>query len=202
MSGITYNVGDLEELRTRVGSWADKNFPVPDGDTNKQLRWMLRECCGMSEELAALVVASDDDINDEVLDAVADIAIYSLSFMWHASFRVQEVLLFDKEPCRFESSWMYVKQDFRSFRIDCLIVGLAYHIGRLSHHVLKTDQNIRKHENHWEQMRLHVCHIWRLLYRLTSGHYSRDLSGLVVEVGERVLDRDWIEYPDTAHENK
>lgn len=197
MSGITYHIGDLESLRKQFGPWYERNSPVPDGDTDKRLRQMMRMSMGMSEELGELVDANYDQDVNEGLDAIADIAIYSLSFMWFAKLEVQEVLLFGKQTSRYEAG-PHADPVVEEQR---LMDGLTYFIGRLSHHTLKEEQSIRKNEDHWHGMRFCLCYIWKLMYRLSERSFARDLNELVKAVASEVLKRDWQKNPDTAHED-
>lgn len=199
MAGIVYETGDLEELRTKIGEWATRNFGSSLPEKNTKLWSMLRTLSGMSEELSELIEASPGcttapkDVY-EALDSVADLCIYSLDFMYRAEMTVQDTLLHDKEPNRWEQDAIEAEYPYPT-----LHEGLAVLIGKLHHHTRCSTKGIREHENHLEQMKVTMCHVWRLCYRLAALLGDTDLSILVKEVAAKVLQRDWVQNPEDAH---
>jgi hypothetical protein len=59
-------------------------------------------------------------------------------------------------------------------------------------------QGIRRKEDHWGNIRISMCHVWRCCYRL-SDWAGKDLNELVREKANEVMQRDWIKHPDSAH---
>lgn len=213
-NAIVYDCGDLEGLRFDVGTWASRNFGHTLPEKDRKIYGMLRCASGMDEELSELIENSDQLTpcpfdREESLDAIADICIYALDFLYTASITMQTVLLYDREQSRWEKEFMRATTDTEGISelVDsnpnapvCIIhVGLAVLLGKLQHSVLKKSQKIRGKEDHMEQIMLHMCHVWRLCYRL-SAFWKKDLNELVKETAAHVLKRDWIANPDHAHE--
>jgi hypothetical protein len=204
MTGITYEVGNLEEIRNKVGEWAKKNF----GDTlpkeNPKAYGMLRCCAGMIEEYSEIILKggwglTPGPVNQgEYLDAIADICVYALDFCYTAGLTMQDVLLHDKEPNRWEKQFIALSDNMQPAN-QVLHEGISVLIGGLSHSSLKLCQDIRRRENHEELIRQSMCHLWRCCYRL-SMWMGRDLNELVHEVAYKVIMRDWVKHKDDAHE--
>lgn len=199
MAGITYETGDLEELRVKVGEWAARNFGSTLPKENTRLWGMMRCLSGMSEELSEFIEDSPGCTStpthlDKALDAIADICIYSLDFMFRAEMKVQDVLMRDKCPSRWERDSYVVDQPYPTIH-----EGLAVLIGKMHHHTRCSSKGIREHENHFEQLEICLCHVWRLCYRLCNLFGKKDLNVLVKEVAEEVLKRDWVKNPEDAH---
>ena len=203
MPGITYDIGDLEQLAEDIGVWSTKHFghTLP---THSPRPWsLLRASAGMTEEIGELLEQLNFTYQKdlaEIEDALADICVYALDFMYKNEMTVQDTLLHDKEPCQWESAYIKTIPQGEAV-VGVLASGLVIFNARLAHHTLKSSQRIRKHENHQEGMRLNMCHVWRLCYRIAK-HYDRDLNQLVKKVAEKVLKRDWTKNPETAHEDK
>lgn len=204
MTGITFETGNLEEIRVRVGTWAAENF----GDTlpkeNPQAYGMLRCCTGMAEEYAEIILKGGWGLTpgptdkDEYFDAIADICVYALDFCYTAKLPMQDVLLHDKEPNRWEKQFIALS-DNRQPANHILHEGISVLIGKLCHSSLKMCQDIRRTEDHKENILSSMCHLWRCCYRL-SGWMGRDLNELVHEVAYKVIQRDWKKHKDNAHE--
>jgi hypothetical protein len=204
MTGITYSVGNMEELRTKVGEWAKRNF----GDTlpkeNPKAYGMLRCCAGMAEESAEIVMKGGWGMTpgptdkNEYLDAIADICVYALDFCFTAELRMQDVLLHDKEANRWEKQFTALSTNQQP--ANCVLhEGITTMIGLLCHSSLKMCQDIRRTEDHQENILKSMCHLWRCCYRL-SEWMGKDLNELVHEVAYKVVQRDWKKHKDNAHE--
>jgi NTP pyrophosphatase (non-canonical NTP hydrolase) len=203
IQAITYDCGELEELRKKVGEWAARNFGSTLPENDRVVYGMLRCAAGMSEELSELIESNDQttpcpkDMN-EAKDAIADICIYALDFCYTAEIQMQEMLLNDREPSRWEKEFLKLNVE----GVESIIVvhvGLAVVLGKIQHSVLKMSQGIRLQENHMDQIVTHMCHVWRLCYRLAD-FWRSNLNELVKTTAEKVIQRDWIANPDDAHE--
>lgn len=208
MNAITYETGNLENLRKQLGEWARKNF----GDTLPSERTkeygMLRCLAGMSEELSEFIKETDmtqtRPSTDQILalDAIADICVYALDFMYTAELTIQDVLLHDRDPSGWEKKFISAMASMDAgpeVAVNAAHIGLAYCIGQLNHAVLKMCQDIRRDEPHWDHIRSHMCHVWRLCYRLAN-YYGKNLNPLMHETVGKVTQRDWQKDRDHAHE--
>lgn len=204
MSGITFNIGELEDLKMQVGQWAARNFAHTLPTKNTTIYGLMRCTTGMVEELGELLEQTDDTTirpemdMSEVSDAIADILIYSLDFMFTANFMVASTLAADVSPSRWEVAFDHSQMMPNERDLTIITNGLAYTLGRLSHHVLKQCQGIRKKEDHWHQMQVMTCRIWRLCFVLCSS-LGIDFHDLVRNTVDRVTKRDWVQNPDEAH---
>lgn len=201
MSGITFETGNLEALRVKVGEWSTRNFGNTRPKENTQAYGMLRCAAGMAEELAEMLdcgygLTTSPLDQEEYLDGIADICVYALDFCFTADLNMQDVLLYDLEMNRWEKEFI---KDPQRPSVPILHEGLSYLIGKLCHSSLKLTQKIRKGEDHFEAAKLNMCHVWRICYRL-SAWAGKDLNLLVHEVAYKVLQRDWVNNPDHAHE--
>lgn len=203
MTGITYETGNLDALRVRVGTWAARNFGNTLPAENPQAYGMLRCAAGMAEELSELIesgwgLTTAPSNREEFFDAIADICVYALDFCYTARMSMQDVLLHDKEMNRWEKHFIAMS-DLQQPANNVLTEGLAVLIGKLCHSSLKMCQDIRRTEDHQENIKMSMCHVWRCCYRLSSW-MGRDLNTLVHEVASKVVQRDWVKNKDTAHE--
>jgi hypothetical protein len=205
MTGITYSVGNMEELRTKVGEWAKRNFSDTIPKENPQAYGMLRCTAGMAEELSEMIesgygLTTTPTDQEEYLDAIADICVYALDFCFTAGLPMQDVLLHDKETNRWEKRHIQMMAEgHQRESIPVLHEGLTVLIGKLAHSCLKMTQDIRRKEDHWENIRMSMCHVWRCCYRV-SAWAGKDLNELVHEVAYKVIQRDWKKNRDNAHE--
>jgi NTP pyrophosphatase (non-canonical NTP hydrolase) len=201
MPGLLFNVGELEDWKTKIGEWA-RQFKNPILGSKEDLdgRQRLRQVMGIVEEYGELMDAYTGSTNDkkEIMDAVADIIIYSLDLCYGCQFKVVEIVNYDTMPTVFEATFLDNINDQACPAADHLMEGMAIVIGRLAHATLKWDQNIRMNENHPEKMQWALCHIWRMLYRFCT-YNDVEFNTLVVQTAEKVTRRDWIKSPDTAH---
>lgn len=203
MSGVLFNIGDLEEWKNRIGEWAGRNFPLPSiEDEAGDSRRRMRQALGIVEEYGELMDAytgGAEDSRKETMDAVADMMIYSLDLCHTCKFPAHEVVSADTIPSVFEATCVDNWDDGHCPAADHLMEGLAVYIGRLAHAALKWEQKIRMSEDHERQIRLCLCHIWRMLYQFCR-YNGEDLNALVVKVAEKVTRRDWKANPNDAHE--
>ena len=198
MTGISYESGKLEALKLAVGSWSELNFSSTLPDKNPKIWQMLRCSAGIAEELGELVEQLDPSTVHtvdlaEARDAIADMCIFAMDLLYNAHFKMQDVLLKDTTPSKWEVEYLRERAE-----VDPLLMGLTYMVGSLNHHVLKECQQIRNKENHFEGIAQCMCHIWRLCSRLCH-HLKADINVLVEEVATKVLKRDWAKEPDDAH---
>lgn len=203
MGVIPFAVTDLEGLRLRVGAWSRRNFGSTLPKERPMEHGMLRCVAGMAEELAELIESgwglTPSPANvDEYLDAIADICIYALDFCYQAEMPMAKVLTCDVQMNRWEKHFDELVANGQPAN-HVLHEGLTVLIGKLCHGSLKICQGIRRTEDHMGSILLNMCHVWRLCYEL-SAWQGRDLSLLVLEIGEKVTKRDWVGSPDTAHQ--
>jgi len=204
MYGVSFNAVELERLRVEVGEWSHKNFSGTLPKERPRIYGMLRCVAGMSEELGELIGSWRSlapipfNLSDK-LDAIGDICVYALDFCFTADISMGDVLYFDNEMCEWERSHISVPPEDQRI-VPILQEGLAYFIGKLSHHTLKQAQKIRNTEDHDFWIKHSMCHIWRLCFRLCREINGVDLSNLVRSVTNEVLKRDWSQSPDSAHE--
>ena len=202
MSGLLFNVGELEDWKNRIGNWA-KQFQKPDPGSKLDIegRQRLRQVMGIVEEYGELMdtYAGGTNYKKEIMDAVADMMVYSLDLCFNCGFNVPEIVNYDTIPTVFEQTYLDNENDQHCPAADHLMEGLAIVIGRLAHAVLKWDQQIRMSENHPEKMQWCLCHIWRMLYRFCE-YNDVEFNALVVQTAQKVTQRDWVQNPDNAHE--
>lgn len=201
MSGITFETGNLEELRVKVGTWANRNFGHTWPSENTQAWHLAQLAGGMAEELSELIesgygLTTTPTDHEEYLDAIADICIWALDFCFTAGFGMQDMLLLDKEMNRWEKEFL---RDPQRPSVPILHEGLCVLIGKICHDAIKLTQQIRRTEDHFGEMKLNMCHVWRICYRLSTWA-GMDLNELVHKTASNVLRRDWKTNPDTAHE--
>lgn len=203
MPGLLFNVGELEDWKNRIGTWAQQfKKPEPGSKEDLEGRQRLRQVMGIVEEFGELIDAytgGQEDANKEIMDAVADIMIYSLDLCHGCGFKVHEIVCQDTLPTVFEATFLDNMNDTHCPAADHLMDGLAIVIGRMAHAVLKWDQQIRMSENHQEKIQWCLCHIWRMLYRFTT-YNDVEFNALVVSTAEKVTRRDWRANPNDAHE--
>lgn len=197
----------LEELRNAIGKWSARNF----GETTDENRghMLLRCACGITEELGELqegIEASErEESADDIFDAVGDICIYALDFMYKAGLSAQDVFSIDEKPTPQELEYLKssvlleagIPSSFFSNECDELMRGLTIQVGRLSHATLKTDQGIRGKEDRRGGMIKALHHIFKLLYFFCR-HFDKDTHNVITDTASRVLQRDWVKSPDSA----
>jgi NTP pyrophosphatase (non-canonical NTP hydrolase) len=194
----------LDNYRKAVGAWSLNNLGNTLPKVDDPTPWSLLRCvAGMTEEIGELLdqieTATVHPRNeDEIYDALGDICIYALDFLDKYDMSFQHMITTDLNQNRWEHAYFKVLPD--DYAVDALTTGLVIVNARLTHHVLKHSQGIRKHENHLEQMKLYMCHIWRLCYRIAE-HYRWNLNFIVERTALKVLGRDWVNNPDHAHED-
>lgn len=207
MVDVYFDLPLLEDLRVSVGEWARKNFGHTLPKENRQIYGMLRCAAGMTEEIGELIEGGlglticPTDV-DAKLDAVSDICIFALDFMFMAGLAVEDVLVRERSN-RWERQYQLMLEAGQP-ATPVLHEGLSVLIGALMHHVLKKSQGIRNKEDHDQGIRTNMLHIWRLCY-VMAHHLSKgdeDLNDVVAFTAKKVLARDWVENPDGAHEEK
>lgn len=203
MKGITFETRNLEELRVRVGTWAAENFSSTWPSENTKAWHLVQLAAGMAEEHAELILKGGWGLTPgpvdeaEYLDAIADICIWALDFCYTADMQMQDMLLYDKEPNRWEKQFVALSDNKQP--ANCVLhEGIAVLIGNLCHSAVKLTQGIRRTENHNEKFLQSMCHLWRCCYRL-SEWMGKDLNALVHETALKVVQRDWTKFPDSAH---
>ncbi len=88
-----------------------------------------------------------------------------------------------------------------------LLLGLTEEIGELSHSHLKSEQGIRRNEDHLSKAQDAVGDIVIYLAGYCNARHAEspgdgwdDLHGIVERTWNQVCKRNWVEKPDTAHE--
>ena len=203
METVSFEVGTLESLRVRVGTWAAHNFGHNLPEKNCRSYHLLWCAAGMGEEVSELIesgwgLTPSPTDEEEFFDALADICIWGLDFCYAIDKRMELVLLYDKEPNRWEKQFHALSAGRQSAN-HVLNEGLSVFVGRLLHSSVKLCQGVRLDEDHMDNMLLSMCHVWRCCY-LLSDWMGRDLNVVVHETALRVLQRDWKKNPNTAHE--
>ena len=197
---VVFEVGNLEVLRERVGGWAEVNFGHSLPKENTESWRLVQIAAGMAEEFSELVLEGGYGLTpglrdkDKYFDAIADICIWSLDFCWTAGLTMEEVLLHDQKPNRWEVEFANLDNYLPN---PVLHEGIAVFIGKLSHSAVKMSQDIRRNEEHRKSMVESTCHLWRCCYKL-SKWMGMDLNQLVHKVAWEVVMRNWVKYPDDA----
>lgn len=183
---VAFDVDALEELRLKVGMWSGRNFGHTLPEHNPRTYAMLRNVAGMVEELGEVLEATG---MEDALDAVADLCIFSLDYLWNASIVVPSVL-----PRHVETGCVVPLAKHLS-----LFSTMTICIGRIGHFTLKRSQQIRSQETELDSVRPWIRLLWVSCARYVKWWYSADLSQLVKDTAEKVLQRDWLAHPNTAH---
>lgn len=186
--------GELGDVAAKVGEWSDRNLPA------ERTIAILQKAHGIHEEIGELVEAVErgESVYPDGLtafahfeDALGDIGLYWLDFCAKYEVDITKLPRFDiEEP--WERAWLLFWQR------GTLISALVIWSGRLSHGVLKTTQNIRNHENHRETIEQSLFNILKICWHLAMS-IEEDLYGIIEKVAEKVLLRDWVANPDSAH---
>lgn len=162
-------VNDLSALQVRLCRWQNHNFgPTP----------LWRNVLGMSEELGEYFAAVVDADVHEQLDAIGDMGVFLAQAC--TSLRVDLGTLLHATPAASELK-------------ELLPIG----IGQLAHAALKHEQKIRGFDDvdlFREQAADAAITILEGL-EAVSNSLDVNFSGLLFEVAEKVLTRDWVKSP-------
>ena len=180
----------FSELQGKIATWQDYNFGATPA-------W--QKAMGIAEEIFELcdAINSPSELSAteraEILDATADIAIYSLSFC--TSLRVEYNVIFRLTPV----------PDFKpTGRIDRDLKEAAIRIGSaakpIAHAVLKNAQGIRGFDDQIKFVSHAVLGIGSVARatELVTRLLGSDFESVVRGVAENVLKRDWRKHPVTA----
>ena len=157
----------FSRLQEEQKPWVAHNFP--NRSTSDPL-------IGMFEEYAELLVA---ETGEEIEDAIGDITIFLTDFCNMNSFSIDQILYMNK---REDISWMDSGQAQN---------GIAFSIGKISHHFLKRKQNIRgDFKTHTDQLEIRISQLIGFLR-----HFSRlcgfDYEQAVSKTWQEVSKRNW-----------
>ena len=171
----------LQEIQTEQAEWSAYNFgpSVPS-----------QQLMGIAEEVAELLMShvSDDDSRK---DAIADAGVFLLNYASAKQLDIQECI--EKAAAeRFTFADVRVDHELDS------VVDLQIFIGRLCHHQLKTEQNIRLNENHPEKIKMYVGLMAMALDGVARSYCKSDLLTEINKTWESVRLRDFKKFPNNG----
>lgn len=166
----------LSDFQADQWAWTQRNFDAVPG-------WVeaLAPLAGAYEEFGELVEARSFANDEDQMDAVADMAIY----LTDVCNRIELPLV----DLRFSQRQPYPPGNFCIMMIKSL--------GKLSHHILKQGQGIRRTEDHVLNTTLHMSAVMDHLEFYCVENWQMSLfSDVVYPVWEKVRERDWVKERD------
>ena len=166
---MSKNFGNIQAEQKE---WSVRNFGAHDHK--------YRPLLGVIEELGEFYEATTMGAKDAALDAVGDVVVYMCDVCNQWGWDLNAL---------YEARLITSNADWPIARIQ----------GKLAHHQLKYDQNIRKGEHHESQL---LTLMKMVLYRLDESceFMNVELTEVVQSVWDQVRQRSWVENPDNAHE--
>lgn len=170
---------DLVEIQAEQVVWSEKNF----GKQPARLPHL-----GIIEELGELATALYLFEDKAILDAVGDVAIYSLDFCGKKGWSLND---FWDNRAWFEGTLLPANLNH----------GISILVTKLAHHQLKGEQGIRGGlEHHDEQMKVTLRAVMWLLDKTCGNVLRKDFLEIVEQVWSKVRLRDWTKNKANAHE--
>lgn len=170
---------DPKEFQGAVLKWNTHNFP--NGPQNKH--WCL---LGIVEEVGELTQAikADDKISsvDDMKDAIGDCMVFMAAFCGFNGFSLYQVC----------EQYIDTYSPVTHFK-HLLIKELPILVGKLCHHFLKDQQNIRGH-HHQGEMKVLIGKLSSLLGAICL-YNDWDFLEVIDSVWSEVSKRDWKKYP-------
>lgn len=163
----------LAQLQEEMKPWVLHNFG--ERPASQPLR-------GITEELGELMVAYADNKQEEVMDGLADCAIFMADYCNAAEISMVQVLRDAEYFARNGHRWVGGSIDAASL----LVV-----LGKLNHHDLKKEQGIRKSEDHIGGTLTSLANILNFLRACCLPFKDVTLEDLVEKTWAKVKLRDW-----------
>ncbi len=183
---------EISDVVRELGEWAHTNFK----DANP---W--EPLIGMAEEIGELAVALRAvNAQEDVIDAMGDILIYSIDFARRDEIDWIELQEKATTSLYFTSRGSEVVNKLST--PHGLLAYLNHHFGQLCHHYLKRHQGIRKNEDHPEGIKTNLMLVIRdiELYCVMNPMFHHievdpefqwDLKNILFTTAGIVLKRDW-----------
>ncbi len=187
---------EISDVVHELGEWAHTNFK----DANP---W--EPLIGMAEEIGELAVALRAvNAQEDVIDAMGDILIYSIDFARRDG--IDWVELQEKATTSLYYTSRGSQIGHQVSTPHGFLAALDEHFGKLCHHYLKRHQGIRKNEDHPEGIKTNLMLVIRdielycVMHPMSDGlpeffagldEARWDLASILTVTAGTVLKRDW-----------
>lgn len=171
---------DFAKIQAEVSAWSLYNFGVQPAH---------RPLLGIAEEIGELQEGLEKFDQDMVKDALGDIAIYTFDYSSRENI--------DLSPLNeMASLWAY-KMPVMCNGPAVYVLEMVKLLGKLNHAHLKTEQGIRKNEDHAENKTQAIRGLYRVAFQLAD-FIGVDFLQEVTDTWAKVSKRDWKKNANTG----